>query len=126
MSYHTKEDSQTLLNAYVAICNQALQENKDIFPYKSMIEAIHHTIEGKKIALSLIDDEPKVIACLSLEKDGVKLLPLDTEENQFVKINMCHLKMSYLKNVIDNPQEYIKNPAKIDWRWIENIAYTSE
>jgi hypothetical protein len=126
MSYHEKEDSQTLLNAYVAICNQALQENKDMFPYKSIIEAFYQTIEGKKIALSLIDDEPKVIGCLSLEKDGVKLSPLDVDENQAVKINMCHLKMSYLKNVVLNPHEYIKNPAKIDWRWIENITHASE
>lgn len=122
MSHREKIDSQNLLKSYLEICNQALQENKDIFPYKSIFDAVQKKVDGKKIALSIIDDEPKMVCCLSLEKDKIKLLPLELDKS----VNICHLKISYLKNVLSHPQEYITNPTKIDWRWIENIINKSD
>ena len=30
-------------------------------------------------------------------------------------------KFSYLKHVVENPQDYIEHPAKLDWGWLTEV-----
>ncbi len=66
----------------------------------------------------IYDDRPKAAFTLRLTKDMKieivkKRLLSDEEEWPFT--------YQYLKRVVDNPKDYIENPAKLEWGWLKTV-----
>jgi hypothetical protein len=64
------------------------------------------------------DDRPKVIYTLGLTEDmKIKII----KKEPVVREDVWPFKYSYLKQVVDNPQEYIEHPANLDWGWLTDV-----
>jgi hypothetical protein len=112
-------DYQEVFQKYLEICNQAIEHNRNTFPYTEIWGARFNTLETEATLDAIIyDDRPKAAFTLRLTKDMKieivnKRLLSQEEEWPFT--------YQYLKRVVDNPKEYIENPAKLEWGWLKTV-----
>lgn len=107
---------EKLFEAYLDICNEALEKNKDSFPYKQLWEAAHRVMHEKAVHVAIYDDTPKATYELKLSDNHIDSCELKENKN----IEPWHLTTSYLQKVVEHKDEYINNPAKIDWDWLRS------
>jgi formyltetrahydrofolate synthetase len=113
------EEYERVFEAYLEICNQAIDKNKVKFPY-SEIWSTRWKKLGKDNILqcAVYDDRPKVIYSLQLTEDmKIKII----KKEHTVAAEAWPFKYTYLKHVVDNPDDYINHPANLDWGWLEEI-----
>lgn len=113
------QDYEKVFQRYLEICNLAIEKNKNKFPYTEIWGArLKQMEEEMKIQAIVYDDRPKVAYMLRLTRDmkieivEKKALPPEDE---------WPFTYQYLKRVVDNPQEYIENPAKLEWGWLKTV-----
>lgn len=103
---------------YLKVCNKAIDKNKDKFPYKE-IWGVGMKLVGQKEEINCViyDDEPQGTYTLNLDKDN----HLRIVEGLHPKFeDSWKFRYSYIKHVIDHPEEYINHPAKLDWDWLRS------
>lgn len=113
------QDYEEVFQQYLAICNQAIEHNKNKFPYTEIWGSRFNALEKEAMLDAIIyDDRPKLAFTLRLTKDMkieiVKKRPIPEEEE-------WPFTYQYLKRVVDNPKEYIENPAKLEWGWLKTV-----
>ena len=111
------ERDMVLFQNYIEVCNRALAANKDRFPFKQILEAAQGRAVSPLVDVCVIDDiaEPK----FTLHIERRKII---AEKHGPAETCACEAKWSirksYLEDVVNHPEEYIKNPALIDWDWM--------
>lgn len=105
-----------LFSRYLKICNQALDAHKEEFPYKQLWHVMQHFLKGKKIFLSVYNDHPQKTYEIALKDDHLNVV--DVKEGG--DPHAWRMKVSELEKIVADPEEYIKNPSKIDWEWLKN------
>jgi len=113
------EEYEEIFQKYLEICNQAIEHNKNKFPYTEIWGAHFKALKTEAILDAIIyDDRPKLSCKLRLTKDMrieiVEKKPVQSEDE-------WPFNYQYLKRVVDNPKEYIENPAKLEWGWLREI-----
>ena len=111
----TQNEAQELFRRYLEICNEAVQHNRDRFPYKPIWDAVETLMKDREVAVAIYDDRPKETCEVTLQDHQLKAKQVDKPAD-----GAWHVNMSYLERVVRNPEEYIHNPAKIDWEWLRN------
>ncbi len=110
-----------LFQRYLEICNHALEVNKNRFPFKQILEAAQKADNSapRLVEVSIIEDHPVEKFAILLDKNtrvvGKKHENCDNCQCQ----GEWRITQSYLEDVVNNPDAYISNPAKIDWEWIQ-------
>ncbi len=117
MTSSTENEYEQLFSAYLKVCNRALENNKDVFPYKEICGATEKILANTKVKMAVYDDRPK--ACYKVQMEGSNMHATESENADDAR-DAWRLNYSYLKQVVDNPDEYIKHPAKLDWDWLRN------
>ena len=112
------EQLHALFERYLDICNQAIEAHKDEFPYKHVWEAAESLLGDEGVHLTLYDDEPKGDYQLHLHDKQLDV----TSGSDEPPSKGWRMNSSYLRQVVENPEEYIKEPAKLDWHWLKNRA----
>lgn len=115
------KEYQLVFQRYLEICNQAIDQNKKKFPYTEIWGArlqAKAKEEAMKIHAVVFDDRPKVSFELQLTEDmKIKIL----EMKEVPPEDAWPFTYQYLKRVVDNPKEYIENPARLEWGWLKTI-----
>ncbi len=104
-----------LFRRYVDICNQALSAHREAFPYKQIWGAVQGAARDKAVRVAIYDDQPKTYE-LHLEEDHIEAAP----DGLYAESPVCRINLSYLRQVVEHPEEYIHNPARLDWDWLRN------
>lgn len=117
---------QDLFEQYLAVCNQAIALNAERTPFKEIWAGVRRLGIDKSITVSVIDDKFTPQFSLSLNGD---LIIVKNEKNMCRTDCPCtaqwRVRKSYLLDVIENPQIYIRNPAMIDWEWLQKLSELS-
>ncbi len=112
-----KEDYDKLFHQYINVCNRAIQNNKNKFPYKEIWSAGFNSFkENYKHGFTIYDNRPKGFYTISVTDD----MQLKRGDAVCGNENSWPLNYSYLKHVVDNAEEHINNPAKLDWSWLKD------
>jgi signal transduction histidine kinase len=113
------EEYEQVFQQYLEICNRAIEQNKGIFPYTEIwgarLEALE---EDMKVQAIVFDDRPKVAYMLRFTK-AMKIEIV--QKNAIPPEDAWPFTYQYLKRVVENPQDYIDNPAKLEWGWMQPI-----
>ena len=118
-SANTADEYERIFEMYLDVCNKALERNKDKFPFKEIWNARVKSLgQDSVLQCAVYDDRPKVIYSLKLTED-MKIEIIKKESA--VQEDVWPFKVSYLKHVIDNPEEYIEHPANLDWGWLAGV-----
>ena len=112
----TVEEYERIFERYLDVCNQAIEKNKDKFPYMEIWKARWKRLgTDNTLECAVYDDRPKIIYKLQLTEDmKIKII----EKTHVVPDDAWPFKYSYLKHVVENPQTYIDHPATLDWGWL--------
>lgn len=110
---------EQVFQEYLGICNLAIERNKSKFPFTEIWGARFKELRAEATLHAIVyDDRPKVSFKLRLTKDmKIEIMekkPLPSEEE-------WPFTYQYLKRVVDNPQDYIENPAKLEWGWLKTV-----
>jgi hypothetical protein len=116
------DEYERVFQQYLEICNRAIEQNKNKFPYTEIWGSHMEKLEKEmKVEAIVYDDRPKAAYMLRLTKDMkieiVEKKPIPPEE-------AWPFTYQYLKRVVDNPKEYIDNPAKLEWGWLKTVFET--
>jgi len=113
------DEYERVFERYLDVCNLAIERNKDKFPYMEIWKARWDKLGADNILqCAVYDDQPKVIYTLQLTKD-MKLKIIKNAE--VPKEDIWPFKYSYLKHVVEYPDEYIEHPSNLDWGWLTPI-----
>ena len=115
----TVEEYELIFERYLDVCNQAIEKNKDKFPYMEMWKARWKNLGvDKTVKCVVYDDRPKVVYTLELTEDmRIKIV----EKTHITPEGVWPFRYSYLKHVVDHPQDYIDHPANLDWGWLTGV-----
>jgi hypothetical protein len=113
------EEYGRIFELYLDVCNQAIEKNKDKFPYMEIWKARWKSLGPDNILrCAVYDDRPKIIYTLQLTEDmKIKII----QKTQVAPEDVWPFKYSYLKHVVEHPDEYIEHPANLDWGWLTGI-----
>ncbi|MFP4313855.1 MAG: hypothetical protein ACLFR0_05965 [Alphaproteobacteria bacterium] len=115
-----KDNEQGLdyIQRYISICNVALHKNCERFPFKQILDAAEQQSKGRMIEVNIEGDPPH-------EEDYVFTLSqgrIQADKHACGSQCTCDgkwiVKKAYIEDVINNPDIYIQNPAKINWEWL--------
>ena len=115
----TVEEYERVFERYLDICNQAIEKNKDRFPYMEIWRARWKKLGADNLLhCTVYDDRPKIVYTLLLTEDMkikiVKKPPVAPDD-------VWPFAYSYLKHVVEHPQDYIEHPANLDWGWLTGV-----
>ena len=109
----TVDEYERLFERYIDVCNQAIERNKDTFPYKEIWRARWKTLGPDDILQIVVyDDKPKIGFTLRLTEDmKIKII----EKTHDAPDDVWPLHLTFLKHVLEEPEGYIEHPARLDW-----------
>ena len=106
-----------LIERYAKICSVALMQNKDRFPFKQILGAVQKVESEKPVEVILSDVMPPETYVFRLRIGGIEVKP-HIQCDDCACVRSWNTNLSYLKDVTENAQAYIDNPAKLDWEWM--------
>jgi hypothetical protein len=113
----TNQDTATLFTQYMDVVNRSIEENRDEFLYKQLLKLGEKLIGDKKIGAAIYQrdpDEPHDWFTLTF-KDG----KFYAEHGKHAPDISWKVKEEHLRNVVSNPDPYVKSPAKLDLDWLK-------
>jgi hypothetical protein len=75
-------------------------------------------LRDKTVSLAVYDDHPKVIYDVAVHDNHIDVVDTKHEKQPEAR----RINRSYMEEVVAHPEEYIKNPAKIDWDWLHDYV----
>lgn len=115
------EPYQELLQAYLDICNKVLAANRDRFPYRQIWSAGEEALSGRTVILSLHDDVPKAHCLVAFGESHIstEVLAAETLHLHKERLPVHAVRLTYLLDVVAEPDKYVADPSLINWDWIK-------
>lgn len=110
-----------LIERYVDICNRALLQNRDRFPFKQILGAAQKAESERPVEVVLSDAIPPETYVFCLKSDGIEVKPHILCDD-CICVRSWNTSITYLQDVAKNAQAYINNPAKLDWEWMYDVS----
>lgn len=118
------DEKRELFERYIQVCNKALHLNGGRFPFKQILdEASRFLSDNQSVEVLIVDDRPKEGFGISFDRESRAVLAEGVGRSCYQK--RWKVLRSYLQDVVDNPSDYINNPAKIDWAWLQDFVLDS-
>lgn len=113
------QECEQLFQQYVEICNRAIEKNKNKFPYTEIWGSRLKALKDEATLNAIVyDDRPKLAVKLRLTPD----MKIEIAEKKPIPPeDAWPFTYQYIKRVVDHPQEYIENPAKLEWGWLRTV-----
>ena len=112
------QSTENLVKQYLNICNDILIKQRDTVPFEEIIALINRIIDNEKtITLKVVDDQGKTLGLYATTFMVDEFKPIGVhspnQETQFV------VSRRYLEHVVDNADDYMAHPIKLDWDWLK-------
>ena len=126
-----QSEKQDLVQAYLQICQKAIEANSARFPFQQILSAAKNIHGPRRIKLVITDacaDQTRDdVFAMIVEYDGQnkapRLLPCPADDKIEEGLRRTWaVRQAYLQEVVDNPVPYIDNPALLDWQWLYDLA----
>lgn len=109
------DSKKELLNSYFSIAAECFATHKKTYPFSTILSAALPQALSKTIKIRIHDGENcdsffLTSGFLSWQIDDTAPL----EEVDYI----WDVEQSFLQNTIENTEEYLCNPAKLDWGWL--------
>jgi hypothetical protein len=114
-----EREYENVFRQYLDICNQAIAANKDKFPYTEIWNARQKgTDQLGQIHAVVFDDRPKIAYLLRLTQE----MKIEISDKKAMQADEpWPFPYQYMKRVINHPDKYIANPARLQWGWLQHL-----
>lgn len=111
--------TDTLVNEYVHVVNQAIGRHKDEFPYKQLLDISDTVFGGRDLRMDVYsDDSDKVHDHFMLRFEDGKLDLVDHGKDD-AEITW-KVARAHVEEVVDAPETYIEHPERLDLDWLRH------
>ncbi len=110
-----KSDAE-MIKSYVDICNRALKLNRNRFPFKQILGAAKQAERGNIVEVEITDGGRETFV-FEIRNDLITVKPHGECKNCQCSRKWTVSK-SYINDVVNTPDLYISNPARINWEWM--------
>lgn len=105
-----------LVKEYINVCNYVLVEHKDRFPLSEIVALADRVFGTDDIALKIVGDDGKVLACYTTRYGDGQFAPI--REGEDAPDTVFSIPKPHLQDVVDNANDYMAHPAKLDMAWL--------
>jgi hypothetical protein len=119
MTTNIQRDTTKLMVDYLNTCNTALAQHADEFPYKQLKQLAQEKLSGKEMGVAVYKDDPSSphdFFTIRMTDDQFQLVQHGKRDPDIV----WKTPRAYLSKVVDNPDDYIEKPAKLDLEWLKS------
>ena len=110
-----KDEVHQLFQQYLEICNQAMNAHSHDFPYRQFLSISNALIGDEAIDLAIYDDRPKAAFSLTFKDNILTNGGYPDDVKKAWRVNL-----SYLQKVVENPEDHIAHPEKLDLDWLKS------
>lgn len=109
-----QQDVGAVFQAYIEVCNRALDRNKERFPYLQIWQAVEELIGDQRIVTRVEDHPDQPLFTISMKNNHLRL------ESYSGAVPSCvwNVKQTYLQDIIRRQPSVIDHPAMLDWSWL--------
>src|SRR5581483_9300916 len=118
MSAQVTKPALNLLIEYLDVCNAAIEQHRDSLVHKAMIAAWDMIFVGRDVGVNICDDNDRVETSVTIRLGNRAFVPVadpQTEPSFHLKV-----KRSYMEDVVEHRDEYVRHPEKLDWDWLKS------
>lgn len=108
--------ARTLAKHYVNICNTALVQHRDEFPYRQIIALMNRIYSGETITIRIDNARSEPEQYVTTRFIDGQFTPI--EEGKRASDAEFVLSRAYLEDVVENADHYIRHPRKLDFSWM--------
>lgn len=116
MSDQTETIHQLFLR-YLEVCNRAMAAHGQEFPYKYIWEAAETRQALSGFRLAIYNDEPMEEYVVHLRDKHIEIDEANAQQPELP----WRLNKSYLRQVVENAEDYIEQPGKLNWDWLKQM-----
>ncbi|HBO12895.1 MAG TPA: hypothetical protein DD491_08945 [Halieaceae bacterium] len=112
-------DTYGLFMEALDVVNTAISEHKDGQLMGGLLTAADKTIGGKHLGVAVYRDDPDTpfdYFTLRFTNERLELLARGKDEPEIA----WKVSQDYLRDLVDNPRDYIDNPARLDLDWLRD------
>jgi len=113
------KDTSTLFTKVINVINTALDRHKDSLPYAQILTAAEKALAGRNLGVAVYDRDPGAPFdwfTLRFAEGGFEIVAHGKEDPEIA----WKVSRDYLQKVADHPDDYIENPARLDWDWLKS------
>ena len=105
-----------LVKWYFNVCNTALA-TPNANPVVSLVETlVVNATPNRTITLELVDDAEKLLGHFTTRFVDGRFWPV--QEGEHGPETRFKLRRSFLRSVVEDSDEYVEHPEKLDWSWM--------
>lgn len=115
----TKQDIYELFTGALDVTNRALKENRDSRFLGTLISAWDKFLDGHKAGVEIYDEDPKKpfdYFTIRYLNEKFEIVSRGKSEHD----TEWKVSREYLQSIVDDPQQYIDNPTKLDLDWLKH------
>jgi len=114
-----KINTFNLVAQYFNICNKALAQRKKNPFYAAIQTLINQFHSGEVIAVKMVDIPKQPGGPAGYYTTSyINGQFTSISESEHILDTHITLRMSFLKDVIEHADDYVKRPEKLDWSWL--------
>ena len=112
------QSADNLMQRYVEICNSALDQNKDRFPFKQILGTAKTCSANRLIEVLIEGTARNEDSHVLTIEDGKLVCRAHSACGNCQCDGKWVIGKAYLQNVLARPDSYIENPARLNWEWL--------
>ena len=112
--------TDALFTEYINTCNTAISRHRDEFPFKQLIDAGTKLAGDKTMAVGIYKNDasaPFDYYTVRLGPDGMLKIVDHGKKNPDLQ---WKASTAYLEKVVQDPNDYIEHPARLDFDWLKS------
>lgn len=107
-----------LVKHYINICNTAFTRHKEEMVFGAALAALNKYTSGEVITLQVIDSENRNVGYYTTRFIDGEFTPIMEGDQSNADAHFT-LRKSFLEDVLSNADNYIDNPERLDWSWLQ-------
>jgi len=111
-----QHEASVLIKQYINIANDILRQQKNDFALQGVVALLDRTLGGDDITVQVLDEHDAPVARFTTRFGEGQFAPVRSgvpaTDRQF------EVKSTYLKQVVDNAEDYMQHPTRLDWDWL--------
>jgi hypothetical protein len=112
-------DVYQLFTGALDVVNRSLKENRDTKVIGTVISAFDKYLDGHKAGVEIYKEDPGKPYDYFTIRYHNKKFEIDSR-GKSEKDTEWKVSQEYLESIVDDPQKYIDNPAKLDLDWLKH------
>ena len=113
---HTEHDASNLLKTYLNIANDALSKQQEDPVLQGVVALLQRSFALDTLCVTVVDDQDEALGSFSTRFADGRFTPVESGARHPDK--EFRVKASYLQAVVDNADDYMAHPTKLDWDWL--------